>query len=302
MRIPIQMILVPFITVGLSAQTPAIRVVQDMDFGALVADERGGRIVLTEQGALLIQGPGVGPARQSLGKEARFALTGPPKTNFTVTLQPQAPELNGPGHPLRITAFITGTWTLQGTFDAQGQAELRAGAQLDIPAQTIPGPYSQPRMRIELTTAEGTARQRVSETFAIKALLRPVLRITNQGPLDFGNLFPGSRIGAYRVPPVGTPGPLESDGPQQFRGAPRPAEFNVNGTPGADFSILLPKEILLNGAGAPLVVKDFTANVPLRSLMPKDGFTFRVGATLVVPAEQAPGRYAGVFAVSLDYQ
>lgn len=302
MPIPTQVILVPFVAFALNAQTPAIRVVQDMDFGALVADERGGRIVLTEQGALLVQGPGVGPARQSLGKEARFTLTGLPKTNFTVTLQPLTPELNGPGNPLRITAFVLGTWTLQGTFDAQGRAELRAGAQLDIPAQTQPGPYTQLRMRIELTTAEGTASQRITETFAIKALLRPVLRITNQGPLDFGNLFPGSRLGAYRAPPVGPPGAMGGDGPQQFRGTPRSAEFNVNGTPGADFSIVLPREIQLHGPGAPLVVKDFTANVPLRSQMPKEGFTFRVGATLVVPAEQTPGRYTGVFAVSLDYQ
>lgn len=302
MRIPTPMIVAPFVALGLSAQAPTIRVVQDMDFGALVADERGGRIALTEQGALLVQSPGVSPARHAQGKEARFTLTGPPKVGFTVTFQPQTPELQGPGSPLRITTFITGTWTLQGMFDAEGRAELRTGAQMDIPAQTVPGTYSHARMRIELTTTEGTTSQRVSENFTIKALMRPTLRITNQSPLDFGNLLPGSRLGAYRVPPVGTPGALDGDGPQQFRGTPRPAEFHTSGTPGADFSIVLPKEIQLSGPGAPLLVKDFTANVPLRSLMPKDGFTFRVGATLVVPAQQAPGRYAGVFAVSLDYQ
>jgi hypothetical protein len=288
---------------SLCGQTPAIRVIQDLSFGELVADERGGGIVLTPEGVLVPFNQAVQATGRSLVQEARFVLTGPPKAQFRFDLNPPTPFLTeSRGARIRIQAFQLPAAGNVGSFDAQGQATLRLGARLDIPAGAPPGVYQMQQAYLQVSVLDLDSARPVSQEFTITAKLRPTLQLVNLAPLDFGCLIPGSTVGRYVVTAGGGARTEGAGGPRQFRGTPRAAEFFISGTVGACYSIELPRKVLLNGPGASLEIQDFHSNVPLQAMLPPGGQRFQVGASLVVPSQQEPGLYRGLFTVSVDYQ
>lgn len=288
---------------SLFGQTPSIRVIQDLNFGELIVDERGGGMALTPEGVLMPFSQAVQATGRSPVQEARFVLTGPPKARFRFDLSPPTPHLTEPrGASLRIQAFHLPATGNLGAFDAQGQATLRIGARLDVPAGASPGTYVMQHVFLHLTVLDLDDVRPVSQEFTLTAKLRPTLQLVNLAPLDFGSLIPGSRTGRYVVSAGGGGRTEGTAGPRQFRGNPRPAEFLISGTLGACYSIELPRKVLLHGPGAPLEIQDFHSNVPLQATVPSGGLRFQVGASLVVPSQQEPGLYRGLFTVSVDYQ
>lgn len=296
--------LISFVLCGaLWGQTPSIRVIQDLTFGELIVDDRGGGIALTAEGVLMPFSPAVQATGRSLVQEARFVLTGPPKAQFRFDLSPPSPYLTEPrGARIRIQAFQLPATGNVGSFDAQGQATLRIGARLDIPAGAASGVYLMQHVYLQLTVLDVDGAKPVSQEFTLTAKLRPTLQLVNLAPLDFGCLIAGSLTGRYVVTAGGGARTEGAGGPRQFRGAPRAAEFLISGTVGACYSIELPRRVLLNGPGAPMEIQDFHSNVPLQATVPPGGQRFQVGASLVVPSQQEPGLYRGLFTVSVDYQ
>lgn len=284
-------------------QALSIRVIQDMNFGELMVGEQGGGIALTSEGILVPYGPAVQATGRSLVQEVRFLLTGPPRARFRVTLNPPAPQLSEPrGSRIRVESFHFPAAGNEGLFDAQGQATLRIGAKLDIPADAPAGTYVMRQMNLQLALLSGDGSRDANQEFTISAKIRPTLRLVNLASLDFGSLIPGTVTGRYQVTAGGRARAEGAGGPRQFKGNPHPAEFLLSGSVGASYSIELPKRVLLKGPGALLEMQDFHCNVPLQAGLPAGGLRFQVGASLLIPTNQEPGHYQGIFMVSVDYE
>lgn len=83
-----------------------------------------------------------------------------------------------------------------------------------------------------------------------------------------------------------------------------PAAFTVTGVVGALYETTLPTTtVTLSGPGGNIDVTAFTSdNNVLSQAIPVGGTdTFKVGATLEVPAGLQPGAYTGAFNVSVNY-
>lgn len=279
---------------------PDIQVVQPMHFGGLLVSSLGGSVTLTEDGALVPESGGIVPSTQPSFMEARLRLVGTPGLPFTLILDPSTPMLTGPsGASVRLAEFRCSLPGLRGTFDATGQAEVKLGGRLDIPVGTAPGIYRALQVNL-LMQVPGQAT--VTRPFMISALVRAPLQLTATGELDFGALIPGSQTALFEVLATGGSQSLQSSGPQLFRGHPTPATFQLVGPVGTGYSIQLPQSVHLQGQGRSLQVERFTCSVATTGVMPAGGLTFGVGAGLVVPSEQAPGMYRGVFQVTVNYQ
>lgn len=290
--------------IALQAQTPPsvpvrIEVIQSMDFGDLLVEDLGGSVALTEQNELRTYSPSIRPSLRTVTSEGRFRLVGPPKAEFSVVFEPEQPILvNGRGGHIPVAAFIHAANALRGTLNDQGEAEVRLGARLDVPAFAQPGLYAQAQVRIQVSIL-GLNPVALAETFWIRCQVRPLLHLENRTPLDFGSLVPGSGPGLYRVRPDGTTS--SQGGVLQYQGRPTPAEFAVTGTSGTDYCLELPRSVWLRGPGRDIEVHSFEANIPLPGVLPRGGFTFRVGASVALPPDQEPGRYEGLFMVTVHY-
>ncbi len=289
---------------ALQAQTPPsvpvrIEVIQSMDFGDLLVEDLGGSVALTEQNELRTYSPSIRPSLRTVTSEGRFRLVGPPRAEFVVVLDPEQPILdNGRGGRIPVAAFIHAANALRGTLNDQGEAEVRLGARLDVPAFAQPGLYTQAQVRIHLSIL-GLNPVALTEAFGIRCQVRPLLHLENRTPLDFGSLVPGSGPGLFRVRPDGTTS--SQGGVIQYQGRPLPAEFVVTGTAGTEYGLELPRAVWLRGPGRDIEVHSFEADIPLPGVVPRGGFTFRVGASVSLPPDQAPGRYEGLFVVTIHY-
>jgi hypothetical protein len=87
---------------------------------------------------------------------------------------------------------------------------------------------------------------------------------------------------------------------------------SISGDVAASYSVMLPSSVgLTDGRGHTITVKAFTVSSDgdsnsLSRVLRNDGTglgidTFGVGATLDVGANQAPGKYSGTYAVSIQY-
>ena len=284
------------------AQAPAplrIEVIQNLDFGNLLVEDLGGSVALTEQNEFRSYSPTIRPSMRTSTSEARLRLVGPPKAEFVVVLDPEQPILdNGRGGRIQVATFIYAANALRGTLNHQGEAELRLGARIDLPASVAPGLYVHPQVRVRLSIL-GLSPATLTESFGIRCQVRPLLHLENRTPLDFGVLVPGNSEGIYRVAPDGATS--SRGGVLQYRGRPVPAEFAVTGTAGTDYCLELPRVVWLKGPGRDIEVHSFEASIPLPGVVPRGGFTFRVGASVTVPPQQEPGLYQGLFRVTIHY-
>lgn len=284
------------------AQSPLnIRLMQNLDFGGLVAGPGGGSLTLTAAGAVVPLGQSLQPGAPA-AREARFRLYGPPRATFTLQVDPPLPLLDGPsGGGLRVAEFLTSIQGLRGTFDAAGQAELQLGGRLDIRAGTQPGLYRAPQMRL-MMTVQGSGGGTYTLPFQLAALLRAPLLLTNTTPLNFGGLLADSRPTTLQVPAAGGYPPPGASSATVIKSHPSPATFTLQGQAGTSYSIQLPPSAVLSSSGSAMMVRDFTCSVPRSGQLRGSQLLFGVGATLYVGAMQQPGIYRGSFMVSVNYQ
>jgi hypothetical protein len=280
---------------------PRIQVIQHMDLGDLLMEDLGGSVALTERNEIQSYSGSVRPGLRATTHEARILLSGTPKAPFTLVIDPPQPLLeNGRGALVRVASFIYAPGALQGLLNDQGEAEVHLGARLDIPAGLPPGRYAQTHIRLSLSVL-GATPQIAADVFVIRCNLRPMLHLSNVSALEFGAIIPGDAAGTFRIHPDGRTSVAGPGRIRLYRGVPAPAEFLVTGTAGTEYSIELPTRIVLHGPGKDMEVHDFEVNLPRPGVVPRGGFTFRVGASLSVPADQPPGRYEGLFLVAINY-
>jgi hypothetical protein len=143
------------------------------------------------------------------------------------------------------------------------------------------------------------------------AVVRPLefIRVEN---LDFGRVIRGTTAGTVTIAPNGTR--TKTGGVTLIGTGFQAAEFAGMGTNNQRVDISLGSNtIFVNGPGAPMRVRTFiigstpTATLtttPLRfRINSATGiFSFPVGATLEVGANQTPGTYTGTWSITLNYQ
>jgi len=142
-------------------------------------------------------------------------------------------------------------------------------------------------------------------------VVRPLSFVIDDG-LDFGNIIRGTTAGTVTVAPNGTRtatgGAILANG-----GGHKPASFAGMGTNNQRVDISLgANSIMVTGPGAPMRVHTFvvgstptavltTAPLRFRINSATGVFSFPIGATLDVGANQAPGKYTGTWTINLNY-
>ncbi len=142
-------------------------------------------------------------------------------------------------------------------------------------------------------------------------VVRPLSFVIDDG-LDFGNVIRGTTAGTVTIAPNGTRtstgGVILANG-----GGHKAASFAGQGTFNQRVDISLgANSIFITGPGVRMRVRDFiigsTPSAPLTTAprrftiaAPTGVFSFPIGATLEVGANQAPGKYTGTWSITLNY-
>lgn len=144
-------------------------------------------------------------------------------------------------------------------------------------------------------------------------IITPII-IENTGSLDFGNIIVGSG-GSVTVNSDDTDSrTLSGVTTTNLEGTISSAKFKVTGLAGSTYSITKPSDtdvtLALEGTpGTTMAVQSFIVTAIDGTLQTLGSATLgangvqniAVGATLVVPAGQAPGLYNGSFAITVNY-
>ena len=133
-------------------------------------------------------------------------------------------------------------------------------------------------------------------------MLHP-LTLVLKGDLDFGTIASNS-AGTVVIEPNANLMTV-TGGVVPLGGSPTGATFIGAAGSASVVIIRIPKQpILITRAGGTetLSVRDFTLQgQDKRTLARQESFEFRVGATLIVPANQVDGSYVGSFDVTVQY-
>ena len=141
-------------------------------------------------------------------------------------------------------------------------------------------------------------------------VVRPLSFVIDDN-LDFGSLIPGTLAGTVVMAPTGTR--TANNGIVLIGGGQSTATFSGQGSFNQRVDISLgANSILITGPGAPMRVRTFvigstptavltTAPLRFRIAAANGIFTFPVGATLEVGANQTPGKYTGNWSITLNY-
>lgn len=288
-------------------QDLAVRLVQPLDFGTLLVEGGGGAFALTAGGRPITFSPWVSVSGGGAGREARFLVTGPPGARVRFSVDPTRPILIGPrGGGIRVEEFLLPDQGNEVSLDASGRAEIRIGAKLDLPVGIEPGRFACNELRLKaqlvssLAAASSTVTQ-AEQVFGAYAYLRAPLKLQARSGLDFGGLLPGPQGGAIEVRPLGGFVMHGPSAPVLVKGSPMAASFFVEGPTGCAFTIHLPREVHLLGPGAPMTVRSFTCSLPSSQVLGPGGTEFKVGGTLHLNPQQAPGEYKGQVQVTVTY-
>lgn len=142
-------------------------------------------------------------------------------------------------------------------------------------------------------------------------IVRPLTFVIDDN-LDFGTVIRGTTAGTVTITPTGTR--TQTGGVTLANGGGhKPASFAGQGTFLQRVEISMgANSIFLNGPGAPMQVRDFvigstptavltTTPLSFRIAALNGVFSFPIGATLDVGANQAPGVYSGNWSITLNY-
>jgi Domain of unknown function (DUF4402) len=141
-------------------------------------------------------------------------------------------------------------------------------------------------------------------------VVRPLSFVIDDN-LDFGSLIPGTTAGTVTMAPTGAR--TATNGIVLVGGGQSPATFSGQGTFNQRVDISLgANSILITGPGAPMRVRTFvvgstptavltTTPTRFRIAAANGIFSFPLGATLEVGANQAPGKYTGNWSITLNY-
>jgi hypothetical protein len=140
------------------------------------------------------------------------------------------------------------------------------------------------------------------QSTATAAVIRP-LTVTKLKDMDFGYLAAATAGTAVLEPNADAFS--TTGGASRVGGTPHCAEFLGAAQSNAVVNIQVPKQpitITRVGGTETMTVSNFTLQgLSKRAIAKATSFTFRVGATLNVPANQVEGTYVGTFTVTVQY-
>lgn len=146
---------------------------------------------------------------------------------------------------------------------------------------------------------------KTNENSASATIITPIT-LTNQSELIFGKVASMTSAGTMTMNP--TSGAITYSNNQMKIASDDAnrvlASYKVGGLAGQSFSITLPTTaVQLDGPqDKTMTVTSFTANKPLVGNVLAENFTFKVGGTLNVGANQEAGQYTGTFDVTVTYE
>jgi hypothetical protein len=150
--------------------------------------------------------------------------------------------------------------------------------------------------------ATALAATPVPQATATVAFIHP-LQVTKLKDMDFGYLAPTTAGTAVLEPNADTL--TTTGGTTAVGGTPHCAEFLGAAQSNAVVNIKVPNQpVTLTRVGGTetMTATNFTLQgLSKRAIAKATDFTFRVGATLNVAANQAQGTYVGTFAVTVQY-
>lgn len=135
------------------------------------------------------------------------------------------------------------------------------------------------------------------------------IALTKTTDLNFGTLAVGAvggnvAISTADVVSISGAGTTVTQPPSNI-GTPAAAVFSVTGEAGFTYAITLPADgavTISDGASHTMAVNTFTSNPGTTGTLSGAGTgSLKVGATLVVGNNQAPGTYSGTFSVTVAY-
>jgi len=134
------------------------------------------------------------------------------------------------------------------------------------------------------------------------AVIVTPLEINKVADLNFGNIAAGTVSGTVMLT---TDGVRSGDGGVTLIAAGNEynaASFEINGAPDATFTIDLSQSVNIYSDSDKMEVIDFVSNLGDSAALNNEGIAnMKVGATLIVEANQTPGLYEGTFDVTVAY-
>ncbi len=141
-----------------------------------------------------------------------------------------------------------------------------------------------------------------TSTATVSALVTPIITITNQSGMIFGEISAGATTGTIIIAANGT---RTSTGGASVNSATAggPASFEIVGNPSGIYSISLPAAVIISaGGGSTMTVDNFTSSPSVNGALDASGRqTLLLGSTLNVGIFQPFGAYSGVMAVTVNY-
>jgi Domain of unknown function (DUF4402) len=285
---------------SLSAQTPAINVITNMNMGAAVAGATAGTMTLNSPGGTRTSTGGTSVG-SSLGVVlTTVTLTGKPGDAWSIAAgAATTTTLTGPGAAMTIGPFdFEPSATNTGTFPASGTTgQFFLGAPINVAANQARGTYTGSfSLRINDTT-NGTNSLK---SFTITIKIDAPIACAKTADLLFGDVIVGAIAGTVTISPGGV---RSATGVTLFGTNPTgAAAFTVSGQANTSYSITLPASVTLNGPAATMTATNFLSSIGTTGLLNAAGTqSFGVGAQLNVAANQTDGDYAGVFSVVVTY-
>jgi len=128
------------------------------------------------------------------------------------------------------------------------------------------------------------------------------LEIVKQADLAFGNIAAGIADGSVTIALDGSRSGMGGVTLIAAGNVNSAASFDIQGYPGASFTIDLPSSIDIESGNDEMEVDNFVSSLGATNSLSNQGTaTLVVGATLNVEANQAPGLYSGTFDVVVAY-
>jgi hypothetical protein len=148
-------------------------------------------------------------------------------------------------------------------------------------------------LAIGLTAPTASA---IAATGRASATIIQAIIVTETAPMSFAAVAPPPGGGMIVLTPAGT---LSGSSGFAFYGTPSPAAFHAHGAANYPASVSISTGNVVTGPGLAMQLATF-AKTPA-NFDNAANLKFAIGATLTINPNQAPGEYAGTFAVTVNY-
>lgn len=145
-------------------------------------------------------------------------------------------------------------------------------------------------------------RGQATASFTASVTIVEPLKVKTLSNLNFSEV----RAGTGGVVTLTSDGSREGFGGVEFGEGinTSPASFTISGTPGTMVNLQLPQgEFLLTNGEQTITIKDFTSNWSRINRLKEEQNILKIGASIVVDAEQEPGNYTTIqpLEIIIDY-